>query len=94
LPQVQQIAEALGRRTTEQRLLMMSKPEGCVMIKFNVSNGNPVRFQASFHSFFSHQHSFPRCLLCYPDFNSYRLHVKFASLQTEKQLNGAKWTGF
>jgi hypothetical protein len=39
---VQQIAEALAKRTIEQRLLMMSKPEGCIMIKFNVSNGNPV----------------------------------------------------
>lgn len=41
--QIQHIAEALGKRTIEQRLLMMSNPEGCVMIKFNVSNGNPVR---------------------------------------------------
>ena len=41
--QIQHIAEALGKRTIEQRLLMMSNPESCIMIKFNVSNGNPVR---------------------------------------------------
>lgn len=58
--QIQHIAHALSKRTIEQRILMMSKPEGCIMIKFNVSNGNPVPPPPPPHS--NAQTRLPHCL--------------------------------